>query len=196
MHLRIPFSGLLASLLLFAPPVQAQSQGETTVGLGVSINAPVVRTSQADGGGPSSLAPFTFTLPITSASFRLEPNVGFVRFSRSANDRTTTTSALTVGTGAFYLSKFEDTQLQIGGRIGLSRLSEVVENRNEEDSSSRTNFLIGPALGGEYYVGKHFSVGIEARFLYINVGEPDNAPEDFSASQLGTSGVAFLRAHF
>lgn len=195
MNVRVFLSGVLASLLLFGPPVNAQSQEGSTVGLGVSINAPSVTTNQ-NGSRAFSLAPFTFTIPITRSSLRLEPELGFSRSNRSIDDRSVTSSVLTVGTGVFYLSRFDDTLLQIGGRVGLSRLSDTEELRNDEETNSRTNFSIGPAVGGEYYLSDHFSLGLEARFVYVDIGTPDGAPDDFSASRLRTTGLGFFRVHF
>ena len=196
MNLRVIVSSLFTGLLLLTQPVNAQAQDGTTVGIGVSINAPSVAIQQGGSGQTVSLAPFTVTVPITTRSFRLEPEVGFARTSRSADDRSSTSSVFTIGTGLFAVSRFENTLLHLGGRVGLSRLSESQELRNDEESSSRINFSVGPAVGGEYYLSNHFSLGLEARFVYVNVGEPDDAPDDFSASRLRTSGVAFFRVHF
>jgi len=90
----------------------------------------------------------------------------------------------------------DDAHFLIGGRAGLSRRSSETEGADGQESDSATDFSIGPAVGGEYYFSDHFSISVEARFLYVDVGTPDDAPDDFSASRLRTSGVAFLRFHF
>jgi hypothetical protein len=103
---------------------------------------------------------------------------------------------LTAGTGIFSVWRDGDAQLLLGGRVGLRHRWSTTEIRSEEQSSSTTDFSVGPALGGEYYISDHFSMGVEARFLYINLGTPDQAPDDFSATRLRTSGVASFRVHF
>jgi len=193
MH-RLLISGFAFALLLIQP-VQSQPQEDVTVGLGVSINT--LDLALADGSGrTASLSPFTFTLPVTTSSFRLDPEIGFFRSSQSTDQRSQSQSVFTAGTGAFYLSQYDNAQLLIGGRLGLRRRGFTQEFGDDEESRSAIDFLIGPAVGGEYYMSPHFSIGVEARFIYVNRGTSEETPEDVSASQLRTSGVASLRVHF
>lgn len=197
----MPYRRFLAScivLLLFVPSAAswAQPEDDITVGLGVSINSFPVVTATAADGRPVSLSPSSVSIPITSSSLRIEPEIGFSRESVSSEDDAQTQSTLTVGTGGFLVSRYDDARLLLGGRVGLSRRASSVEFNSEEETSSAIDFLIGPAIGGEYYLSDHFSMGVEARFLYVNLGAPDDAPDDFSATRLRTSAGASFRFHF
>ena len=191
------FAGCISVVLLLAPsfPSSAQPQDSVTVGLGASINSFSVAAADADGGSVS-LTPFSVSIPITAASFRIEPEVGFFRARESTGETSQTRSVLTIGTGLFSVWQEDDAQFLLGGRVGLRRRASSTEFRSEEESTSATDVSVGPAIGGEYYIGDHFSIGVEARFLYINLGTPDEAPDDFSRTRLRTSGVASFRFHF
>ncbi|MFP4228104.1 MAG: hypothetical protein ACLFTE_04660, partial [Salinivenus sp.] len=65
-----------------------------------------------------------------------------------------------------------------------------------EESSRTVDLFLGPALGAEHYVSNHFSVGAEARLLYINRGQPEEVAAQQSASEVRTSAAAYLRFHF
>ncbi len=44
---------------------------------------------------------------------------------------------------------------------------------------SKTDFFIGPAIGGEYMFNKHFSLGGEINLNYISIGHYDSEGECF-----------------
>jgi hypothetical protein len=196
LHHRL-FAACISVVLLLAPsfPSPAQPQDSVTVGLGASINSLSVAAADTDAGSVS-LTPFSVSIPITAASFRVEPELGFFRARESTGETSQTRSVLTVGTGIFSVLRKGDAQLLLGGRVGLRRRASSTEFRSEEESTSATDVSVGPAIGGEYYIGDHFSMGVEARFLYINLGTSDEAPDDFSRTRLRTSGVASFRFHF
>lgn len=192
------FPTVFALCLLVSLPTAAQPQEGAAVGFGVSINSLSIAAGVGDDGGTASLTPVNFSVPITTRSFRIEPEIGFARTSQSTEESSRTRSVFNVGTRLFLISRYDDAQFLFGGRIGISHRSSSTEIdfEDRDESTSATDFSIGPAVGGEYYFNNHFSIGVEARFTYVNVGSPDNAPDDFSASRLRTSGVATLRFHF
>lgn len=176
------------------PAVGQPEQGEApTVGLGVTLNTDALSLS-----GPSPTgAPVGFTVPLTFGTVRMEPQVGYVRHSQSEASQSETTSALSFGTGAFYRADFDQTLLLGGARIGVTREVQTFESASApEERTTTVNLFLGPIIGGDYYVSDHFSVGAEARFYYINLGQPEGAPPERSASVLRTGGAAFLRFHF
>lgn len=196
MQINRPLVALVVCAFILTTPAEAQSQEGSTVGFGVSINSISVAGENETVPGALSLVPFTISVPVTTSSFRLEPEVGYFRYSQSQNDNSYTSSRLGLGTGVFHVSRHESTLLQLGGRVGIARRSTSIDGSGGDQSTSATDFFIGPAVGGEYYLSDQFSIGIEARFLYMNHGTPDTAADDFSASRLGTSGFAFMRVHF
>jgi len=179
-----------------ADPVSAQPKrgASPTFGIGASVNAvPVVPSATATD---SIDIPVGLTAPITFHDVRFEPQIGFVRTHRTGKNTSQTTSAITFGTGAFYLLHFGDTVLQAGGRIGFTRVGMEREDADSNERDFTVDMFVGPVLGGEYYVSDHFSIGIEARFLYISIGRRKKAPAARSASVLQTNGAAFARFHF
>lgn len=188
---------LTLALLVCSPSlVLAQpEQGEPpTVGLGVALQAGVVAPSSSPA---TDAAPYAFTVPITFSDVRLEPQFGYIRRSQSEASQSQTVSALTFGTGAFYQVNAGDTMLLAGGRIGVTREVQTFASASTpEEHRASVNLFLGPAVGGEYYVSEHFSVGAEAHFYYVNLGQPEDAPPERSASVLRTGGAAFLRFHF
>lgn len=159
-----------------------------TIGLGVGLNAASVAPSIDDG--PSPLA---FTVPITFSDVRIEPHLGFALRQASSGDGTATRSALTFGTGAFYLTPVGDALFEAGARLGVVRTAIA---RTAARRAVYIDLFLGPALAGEYYLSDHASLGVEARLLYLNVDPGERAPPSQSASLLRTSGIAFLRLHF
>lgn len=187
---------LLTVMLVYgsAPAVGQPEQGAPpTIGVGVALNAAAPSLSEPT----AAAAPVGLTVPITFGPVRLEPQVGYVRQAQSEATQSETTSALTFGTGAFYRADFGQTLLLAGARIGVTREVESLESASApEQRLAAINLFLGPVVGGDYYVSDHFSVGAEARFYYINLGQPENAPPERSASVLRTGGAAFLRFHF
>ncbi len=219
---RLPIAVLLAFGLM-ALPAQAQSQQNqsqhgTTVGLGLSLTQGFANS----GTNSISGSPLSISVPVTFSSFRIEPEIGYVRSSQSSDLTDATQSSLLVGAGAFYLSQMEDVQFQIGARFGLRRTAMDYETEavpaeweNSPDASSlpsdinttTLNYTLGPALGGEYYVSDHLSIGVEARMLYTTQEQNDLSPptvislppsgsSESSGSLINTEGAAYLRIHF
>jgi len=167
------------------------------VGIGVSL--PPASIGVVSGGDRG--LPVGFTAPVTFSIVRLEPQVGYVRVERSDDDRSRSTSVLTLGVGSFYLFRFDRTLLLTGARVGFARTVTTVEPEAGAPSAGSgqrprktVDFFLGPALGGEHYVSDHFSVGAEVRLLYANTDS--NRPSAPSITTLRTSGAAFLRFHF
>jgi len=186
---------LLLALIVCTPQVgsaQPERGQHPTFGLGVSANAVPVVPSVTD----SINIPIGLTAPITFFDVRLEPQLGFVRLNRSASEQSQTTRLISFGIGAFYLFRFDGLLLEPGLRVGFTRVDRTIERTGSSASDFTVDMFLGPAVGAEYYVSDSFSVGVEARLLYISVGQPQQAPPDRSASVLQTNGAAFLRFHF
>ncbi len=139
----------LATLLLVVPAVPAQAQSPWKLGIGISLNQLFADLDQES----------TFAIPINNLYFPvafgqrllLEPEVGF------------TTGKQTV---------------KVLGIDQEFRFKWIRTSAYEDDGTERTEFAetdvsIGAAAGGEYFFSSHFSLGGEAQFNYIDLGEPD-----------------------
>lgn len=175
MRLRYLLPALLVATALIATPATAQSeQASPTVGVGVS-----------------GLGGTTLYVPIHLPSLRIEPHIGYSRTSISRDeDDDESTSTFEVGGGVFTtLNSYENADLYAGGRLGLQR------NADTEGATtiSTTDFFIGPAIGGEYFFGDHFSLGLEGALYFRSIGRTS---ETISESRINTDGRIFARIYF
>ena len=187
MHLHRGFPTLLLifAIAIFAGPAQGQATDDTKIGAGVFFEATESGVDGAFGGN------VTVTVPVLLPSVRLEPQVGYSQVSRSETGEDDETDAvLEIGGGVFKtLRTYENTAIYAGGRIGLVQRSQSSGNT----TLSETGFFVGPAVGGEYDLGEHFSLGAEAGLFYR--GLPTPTEEDLSVSTVRTSGRAFVRVY-
>jgi len=159
-------------------------------------------------------------VPIDIAGMvRVEPSIGWVHHSQSVTaagaEDSDSQSAIRLGLGAFYRLRLGDSAAaNLGVRLGplfasrkdVSVFQDPVTNITVETKvvTSRTDFSIGPAIGGEYFPSKHFSLGAEIQLNTVLVGdETDDTPPDPDASEPErselysyTTGVFFARLFF
>jgi hypothetical protein len=159
-------------------------------------------------------------LPIDIAGMvRVEPSIGWVHHSQTvASDSvedSDSQSAIRLGLGAFYRLRLGDSAAaNLGVRLGplfasqkeRSVFQDPLTNTTIETNvvTSRTDFSIGPAIGGEYFPSKHFSLGAEIQLNTVLVGDetddtpPDPAVPESERSELYsyTTGVLFARLFF
>lgn len=128
-------------------------------GLGVSV--------RSDDG--------TLYVPIDiSKSFRLEPSVRYASAEQTGDRMHAEADDLEIGVGVFGLTQItEAARLYYGARLAYVD--------RQEDGSSLGNTLlmtwendqdgyrVGPAIGFEYLIGKHFSVGGEASYTFVEL---------------------------
>jgi len=172
------FSIVVLVFAVFAVPAYGQSDGgDLKIGAGVFFD-------DTDGST-------TVTVPILLPSVRLEPQLGYSRTSRSVTGEDDESDALLeIGGGVFKtIRTYERTDVYLGGRIGLIQRSQSAGST----TLSETGFFVGPALGGEYALGDHFSLGVEAGLFYRGIPTPEE--EDLSLSTVRTNGRAFLRVY-
>ena len=167
----------LAALTL-AAPAAAQQQQRPTLGFGISI-VPL----EVAGQVPT----VEVYLPIRIApQFRLEPSLGI--FSRNVSGGTDT-SNVTIGVGGFWVATVSaPVDLYAGGRL---KLNFAHQSTVAAGSTSDTDVSIAAALGGEYYLVPHFSLGLEGQLGYYSHGAINGDDSGWF-----TTGVAFLRLYF
>ncbi|MDX1531673.1 MAG: outer membrane beta-barrel protein [Rhodothermales bacterium] len=198
-----PFA-LLLVLLLAAPAAQAQ---ESLPGFGVGLRlndvlgtfTPFISEDLALSAATGA----TFYLPLNvSSRFRLEPELGFGRFSSSVEDVDAglTVSQFHLGVGAMALLPRPDLTLYVGGRLRYTRSSEtneLPEDFGGDEETSASAFGFGPVVGGEHFFGRHFSLGGEVGVLYQTYGaDRDGDAFELDLSTLNTFASALLRFYF
>jgi hypothetical protein len=170
----------LCALALATPAAaqQAPPQARPQIGFGISI-VPL----EVAGQVPT----VEVYLPIRIApQFRLEPSLGI--FSRDQAGTLPDTRDVTLGIGGFWLAPVAaQVDLYAGGRLKLN----FAHESTPAGSTSDTDVSIAAALGGEYYLVPHFSLGLEGQLGYFSHGSVNGDDSGFF-----TTGVAFLRLYF
>jgi hypothetical protein len=171
----------VAALLAAGVPAAAQS-ARPAVGVGIGVvpldSLGILPTVEAYV--PLRVAP----------AFRLEPSLGvFTNDQRTGGIDSTN---VTVGIGAFWVTRVaEPTDVYLGGRLKLNFVS-VDDGVTHDDE---TDWTLAAAVGGEHYLGTHFSIGAEAQLGHYQNGRLSGAR---AVNDYGTftSGVAFVRFYF
>jgi hypothetical protein len=184
--------------LLVVNPLQAQDplqeqEKRSSIGLGVSLGKEFFM------GGLTMHDFPTFYLPITLSNFRIEPEIGYYRYSGEFEDYETIETYLTVGCGIFLISQRVNTNIYWGLRLGFIRVYEYEKltwNGQDIDEAHRTDYYIGPAIGGEYFFNKHLSLGGEIQLNFISIGQWSDDTGTQSESVTRTKPLVFVRWYF
>ncbi len=146
---------------------------------------------------PISMA--NFTMIIKGGFFRFEPSIGYnaisTEYSSATHPYERSSSNIRLGAViAFNNDPIESVDFYYGLNFGfiLSSYKITSSYPNESTDDSKTDFFIGPAVGGEYMFNKHFSLGGELNLNYISIGyyESDG---DRSSWAISTRGLIFIR---
>jgi hypothetical protein len=148
---------------------------------------------------PIDLANFSFI--IRGKNFRIEPSLGYFTLSSDYSDGEysgeSSMSNFRIGAViAYNNSSFESMNFYYGIDIGviLSSISGSSNNPytgSESIDESKTDFFIGPAIGGEYMFNRYFSLGGEINLNYISVG--NYGDEDATTWLISTRGAVYVR---
>lgn len=140
-----------------------------------------------------------FSVLIKGSFFRVEPSFGYFTtstdYSYQGSSTESSTSNIRLGAViAFNDDHIESMNLYYGIDIGLilSSHSYISSISTESTERSKTDFFVGPAVGGEYLFIKHFSLGGEINLNYISIGQYDSE-NDISAWAMSTRGMIYLR---
>jgi Outer membrane protein beta-barrel domain len=173
----VALGALLAASAVHAQETQRNPEARRPVGIGVAIEP------FAEGAG--SLSTFEVYIPVAlTPMLRIEPSIGILSHNRPTGQRDT--RDITLGAGLFYMMHVAAPfDLYAGGRLKLN-FAHV-----SDPSDSGTDVVLAGALGGEYYLSPHFSLGAEAQF-----GWRDNSNVSGDDSFIFTTGLAFFRFYF
>jgi len=206
-------------LWLLAPLIANQVDGQeansnTRIGLGVGWNSSDQMIIAEDGGfsGVTLIGIGNFSVPILiGGHVRIEPEFGILRTSEDQQDEgyswESSQTLWRVGVaGHWAFSTREGLQPYFGPRFGLIRYSGRMESRSDgqqdEYKRSRRDWYLGLALGGEYFISRHFSIGAEVQLNYLMIGdesfEPDPGPSsaESSSSLFMNNGLIAARFYF
>ena len=159
---------IFAALLSSAPTVSGQDVVQPgKIGLSAAI-----QSEQLDVLVPVWL----------SERFALVPAVGITHVSDAATD-------FGFGLGFRYALQTGKARPYIGARVGMLMLK-------PDSGDSKTDYIFGPAIGGEYFIDKQFSFGVEAQ---INMALSDKGSFRFGnpdGTNINTATMAVVTFYF
>jgi hypothetical protein len=166
----------LTTLLLIVLAAPAQAQSPWKLGVGISLNQLFADLDEES----------TFAIPINNLFFPvafgqrllLEPEVGMTNGKQTVEVLSVRqefkATIWRLGIGIFYrFPATEDLRVYVGPRFKWIRTTASEDDGTEKTKFAETDVSIGAALGGEYFFSSHFSLGGEAQFNYVDLGEPD-----------------------
>lgn len=195
---------LISSFIIFAFTFLSLAQVENSnvqFGFGVNISREVPTFSTEDlelNTLPIDLANFSFV--IRGENYRVEPSLGYytISFDNSSGQYTSKGSMSNFRIGAviaYNNSSFESMNFYYGINIGviLSSISTESTNPYETNTSddSKTDFFVGPAVGGEYMFNRYFSLGGEVNLNYISLGHYGDG--NTTTWLISTRGAVYVR---
>jgi len=202
------------------PDIKVAKEGESPqasrVGLGFSLVAGSHRSSLRTDNDFQELGQalsHELSVPMRFGAFRIEPSFGFLRVAatRELDDVTEEVGAsLTqVSLGVSYvLDVSESAQFYVGPRLGLVHIEtssvEAVDGGLDTFSfeRERTDLRVGLSVGGEQFLTKNLSLGLESRLSTVFEGDTTFKPEgdrrarDSSLSLTSLEGLLTVRLYF
>jgi hypothetical protein len=192
-----------AFLLLFVINAKAQDD-PVRVGFGVGFGQGFNFIGGSDLSALTLPIDFAdFSVIIRGKNFRFEPTLGYFSFSSSSTSSssgyTSESSFSNVRLGAIvaYATSKGSMNFYYGIDIGVilsSQSSSSSAPGSMSTDESKTDFFVGPAIGGEYMFSDNFSLGGEIQINYISIGEFDgDSQTDRSESAISSRGKIVLR---
>lgn len=144
-----------------------------------------------------------FSVIIRGKNFRFEPTLGY--FSTSSSSTSSTSgytsesdfSNVRLGAILAYATSNGSMNYYYGIDFGVILSSESSSSSAPGSTStdeSKTDFFVGPAIGGEYMFSDNFSLGGEIQINYISIGEFNgDSQTDVSQSAVSSRGKIVLR---
>ena len=161
----------------------------------------------------SSFAPVNsiiFTIS-PSSKWRLEPSISFSNakdeYSTSSYTPTNTIEGIYFGLGGFGMYQAGKPNIYIGVRIEHAKIKDESKYSDGTTTNIRTDetkrFMIGPTIGAEYFLGKHFSFGGEVALKNYNykteskeTSNPNPTPQENKSNSFSTETGLLLRFDF
>lgn len=141
---------------------------------------------------PTNKIVFTIT---PSNNFRIEPEIGFGIINDDLKDR-----SISIGMGGFGMFQKGKTNFYYGLKLEYAYITSEFTDWNIGDNLTEkiNRFSIGPAMGAEFFLGDHFSIGGEFGISYMNLKIEDNLYGDRvkKASHITTDSGVLIRFYF
>lgn len=189
---KVSFILLFAVSFFLASNLIHAQEKENRIGIGVSIGRQIIEEMEY-----RAFEYTRFYVPIiVSSHFRLEPEIGYYRYSGSGEDWKESRKRLSIGCGIFFITRKGKVDIYYGARLGLISTSYFYETTTYLRDESRTDFYIGPAIGGEYFFSNHFSLGGEIQINHISIGQWSDEIGDASESIIRIKPLVFVRWYF
>jgi len=217
----------LAFLALYSHQATAQERQtgpqELEVGLGVDLLGVLSALNfTSTTTGLSLTTPATVYFPVAYGNLRIEPGIAYLNrtftststgivFEPNAGDqssRTTKLKTFHVDLGVMYQRMIDSGfSVYAGPRVGYSSGSEIITNPQSDGTTTTSTFEqtatnVGLAIGGEYYLSKHFTLGAELLPNYVVFSnptiEPSSSFKDTETTQkdIKTTAGVFIRWYF
>ncbi len=195
---------ILLSLTLTVLSFPQAEDNDVQFGLGVSLSSELTmyRIYSENGEQQIITQPINmanFSMIIKGSFFRFEPSIGYFTMSSDYSEPAYTSgrasSNLRLGAVvAFNSDSIESMNFYYGIDFGfiISSYSYTSSSSDQSTDDSKTDFFIGPAIGGEYMFNRHFSLGGEINLNYISIGHYDYEGEA-SSWAISTRGLIFIR---
>lgn len=184
MKARLVTLAIISVVVCIAFPAYAEEAEDSTrseapvsrIGLGVSLVHNIITSEQNEYVfAPLGLNGISqIYLSIDGGPVRLEPEFAYVRSASENGNTESSIAAMRIGVGLFVVSRLgESTRSYIGVRAAVVRTKSTSKYSSTNREEKKTDIYIGPSIGGEYLLGEHFTLGIEAGFDYGSIGNFD-----------------------
>ncbi|MBI3258318.1 MAG: outer membrane beta-barrel protein [Ignavibacteriae bacterium] len=186
-------------------PSQDSSQNKFTFGIGVGVTPSSLESRSLFGLTDNNLS--SVVLPVSvfvvfdiGNLFRIEPEFGInsqsLTFTSTSpsypESQKITLQSIKFGLGVMVKQKIASSAHSYfgirGGYLAYSLNSEDSQS-TDPDKFSRPFFTAAAVAGGEYFLGRQFSLGAEVNIGYLSIGEEKVSSSSRSSSKLTGSGL-------
>lgn len=184
--------GILFFMVILITGVIHAQDNKARFGFGLSMGKEMV---EIDNEFVTLFDAPIFSFPILFGSgFRIEPQIGFYKYTRNSDASDYRMCILFFGAGIFKGRSDGKLRPYIGGRVGLSRVAykRDYKNTGTDSDDSRMDVVIAPTAGVSYFITPDFCFGGEFQVGYLIFGQWDD-DDDVSESLFATKTVVFLR---
>ncbi len=142
------------------------SSTNSMFGLGISLNSNEYSLDGFPGNSNNVKIPINI-----SGNLRIEPEVGFAFYDSDTDE----SSFFSIDVGIFYIIKKGNLNIYFGGRLGLIRQDIEHNEGNNQYEDDYTHFLLGGAIGCEYFFISSFSIGAEVQLNFISLDDNNDS---------------------
>jgi len=189
---------LCSGMVLFFASSGGAQDSTSSVGFGVTFGRQLAFFDEDFSTFSLPIDFGNFSVVIRNPNFRFEPVLGYFRTSSSSSSSfgksESKSSNWRLGAVLAVSKPKASMNYYYGINVGILLSSESSEFNGDSDSKSKTDFFIGPTIGGEHMLNENFSLGGEIQINYISLGQFDgDSTVDVSQSIISTRATLILR---